>query len=730
MTLIHKKLLVILIHILFLCWISMICFEKNEAILFEYFDGLFFRDYIRDQFIWSPNYLWQTVDPIRGLGNISFPINIRLSPVYFLQYLFFGQTPDAHWTYVGYAIEIFLGCILVANFLGIRLNEALAGAWFMTLLSFPYFPQDVLFPIYAMVPHVADIVVGGIILLWLFGKLGRHHWRYNLAIMLALAGTVTYLSLLTPAGMILLFPTMFIFGTVMLCRASRREALWKILAIGGTLSCLVLGGFSLTSYGTLINTAAALFPAELGSEQKTVYFVSMAFQHFTFSLVFFALGVIGTLIRAFFFSGYNRWMAISHLSAISLFMGGGLVIYWLFPSWNGPAAHYFEFILWPMLAVFAGWLAVITLRSMLMLAINKAKSEWAVQISILALPVSMMMFITERGVASSFKYPPSPSPITKLLKTKIGLNPGSIFRGRVASFTGYIGDNGGTNWGTLHNFDAKAYNETQDDHRMASFWHEGIPTLIEYGQLIRPATYLMLSRALARPKDIQRRNIIVFTRPQLSLLRILGVRFVIIESDLSGAKLVKRMANTNGRPDFRLYELPEPNLSGYSPTKSTVVSSASEVFERLRSKIDLTQEVLTDVDLPKDLKRATASLNIDRDGLNLRVSTDGPAVLVLPFEFSRCMKVTAFSGQASLFRANLILTGLLVNGDALVNIAHREGPFGPADCRLEDNKDMIMLNIQGAAKEFPMGSLFLEGKVPKKTGKSIPDYNIIKRITP
>ncbi|MGY8994385.1 MAG: hypothetical protein ACKVK8_09595, partial [Rhodospirillales bacterium] len=250
-----------------------------------------------------------------------------------------------------------------------------------------------------------------------------------------------------------------------------------------------------------------------------------------------------------------RRMAVVHITLVILIVGGGFLREQYMPEWNGPAMHSFEFFMWPFYAAFAGWLVVTVLAAVTRVFLAPIAVSWSVRLAVLGLPLLVALAITEPGRASSFLHPPRPSLITKHLAKEIALKPGVLFRGRVASFTGYAGRKGPVHWLRLHGHDVGEYLRIRDDHRMASFWDQGIPTLIEYSQFIRPMSYLLMSRTLARPGDRQRRNIIVFTRPQRALLELLGVRFVIAEEPLSGARETIRLSRQPNRPDLVLYEL-------------------------------------------------------------------------------------------------------------------------------------------------------------------------------
>ena len=90
------------------------------------------------------------------------------------------------------------------------------------------------------------------------------------------------------------------------------------------------------------------------------------------------------------------------------------------------------------------------------------------------------------------------------------------------------------------------------------------------------------------------------------------------------------------------------------------------------------------------------SSHLTFDGVSLRLEADSPgrSVLLLPLEFSRCLKATSIrAGEPILFRANLLETGILFSGRLDVTISIRTGVFLDPGCRLQDYRDVTALRI-------------------------------------
>ena len=130
------------------------------------------------------------------------------------------------------------------------------------------------------------------------------------------------------------------------------------------------------------------------------------------------------------------------------------------------------------------------------------------------------------------RLPPGTSAIVQRLRTEIGLTPSSPFRGRVATITPI----------TLLPVDQlnplsdpvvqqlyraiQISNETGNDHLGPGLWYFQIPTLFEYNQLISPAFHALAKRTLYQIPHL--RNNLLVTVPNERILKLLGVRFVIL----------------------------------------------------------------------------------------------------------------------------------------------------------------------------------------------------------
>ena len=67
-----------------------------------------------------------------------------------------------------------------------------------------------------------------------------------------------------------------------------------------------------------------------------------------------------------------------------------------------------------------------------------------------------------------------------------------------------------------------------NDEMSLGLWYYRIPTLFEYNQFLSPAFHALVKRALQRPPIAHQRNITVLDYPDPRVLKLLGVRYVLM----------------------------------------------------------------------------------------------------------------------------------------------------------------------------------------------------------
>jgi hypothetical protein len=317
------------------------------------------------------------------------------------------------------------------------------------------------------------------------------------------------------------------------------------------------------------------------------------------------------------------------------------------------------------------------------------------------------------GFAIASAFPQPETPITRILKAEARLVPGKPFRGRVASIWGRspaVLNRGAA--GLAQYFSQLATGNLHDGPGLSQ---DDIPIWTEYNRLMTPVRF-------------------VFQNADLRMMKSAGVRFVITDAPMQPcgdasplcpttpkeAKLraeltiptppsAQQQLLFSSQPAFEsfqlyLYELENPNLGQFSPIEVKQVEDARSVREALVNPIwELDHTVFGVIPGVGPFQKASLeSFTIARDGYKVRAQSEGSAILLLPIEFSRCLTVRSRvdGPPPRLFRADLVLTGVLFDHRLDADISFHVGPGEASRCRLQDAGDAERMQLREFRRWF------------------------------
>jgi hypothetical protein len=223
-----------------------------------------------------------------------------------------------------------------------------------------------------------------------------------------------------------------------------------------------------------------------------------------------------------------------------------------------------------------------------------------------------------------------------------------------------------------------------------------IPTLSQYTYYLSPSYHAFATRLLGDPTDRPNVNHIVMSRVDVRLMRMLGLRCLMIKDNLDRPGLTR----VDRQGEYRLYELPDSNLGSYSPTRVHQEANARGRIDRLADpSFDPRLDVATTLDMAVtgDLLPATdTSLTFVRGGFQFTGRSACRSLVVLPVQYTRCLDVRTIRGSgvaARVIRVNLVQAGLLFSGDAEVDGRfHFGGPW--ERCLADEVADIDRLHIR------------------------------------
>jgi hypothetical protein len=232
-----------------------------------------------------------------------------------------------------------------------------------------------------------------------------------------------------------------------------------------------------------------------------------------------------------------------------------------------------------------------------------------------------------------------------------------------------------------------------------------VPTANEYSQLVTPQSIYFINQLFHQPLTFE----LNWFRPWsgdgnfpllFKTLRALGVRYVAGYERFAVAEAAQLASTTLPRRPLAgppggwlVYELPDVNVGNYSPTGVVMAESGTEILNNLRSStFEYRDQAVLSTAMSEPLTPArNVRMSIVRGGLHVLAQSDGTSLLLLPQQFSHCLR--AHDDRVRLVRANLIMTGLIFSGRVDTDISFDYGILSP-QCRRADFADLKQLQIK------------------------------------
>jgi len=568
--------------------------------------------------------------------------------------------------------------------------------------------MSVIYGFFSLVPHFCSGIAATLITMVLMAKIRLanevSYWLYVLAITLLLMhGFIAY-----PGTMMLVGPLLSWFALCCIISAgSIKKNMHLIAAFVMILAVLWFSGFVHYFFGLFKYTAAVFFNKELFISRAGWYDTSVVFhyQHGgSIASVFLVLGgVLGALLDAFTATAFRKTFSRMFLGYVALIFLFGFIIINFYPMWQGPVPLYFEIVIWPLYAIYAANLLI----SLLQKSINMVKKiinihTWLNSVLVGVLfPICMAAIVAivykqgiyHYGTGLIYTYPPVYSSMVSLLDNEVGLSKSSAFRGRVANFSGQ--DLEQANWFNLYTIDTNRMLKSGNELRLVGLNYYDIPSFFEYSPLLSPAFFMVTKAFLAYQQDDQMRNIMALRKPDIKILRLLGVKFFITDSPVN---VDAKLHYTSQNPASYLYEIDQVNVGQYSPIHPLLETTAKSSLEKMAQReFDPQEFVVVHKPLTDNLVPATdAKMLIGKDGkVTVSATSAATSLLVLPIEYSHCLDLDHAMNDSnlSIFRVNLLQTGVLFQGKLNVTLSYFTGPWHNSRCRLEDIAEVKQLGM-------------------------------------
>lgn len=646
-------------HLVVLTAVCALALPRNLDWLYYSLDGQYLMTNVANQWLFRANWLGIGWNPLQGLGGPWYPFDARLFPGFLLSAGLSGGGLSPVVSLATMAIELFVATYFLGRSVGAGPTVAAVAGWLTVLCMIPLVGQQPVYPVMNLAPEIGTVVSAGLIAIGCLYRVGPGAalaWAAGVllpAIWLVMAAPVLTMIVAPPLALLA-------FGALT-ATGRRRELAVKLAVVVALAGGVVFAGPLHFVSGLISDTPAAVFSADLPATASRLADGSILFQSERGAIgpLLFLAASGGGVWAARFGAGPLRVFGVFGLAAQALMVLASAAVAALPQGWVGPQITYFEFALWPVYALLAA-------------------------IGLTRLGVGLWSLGRWRSCALSDSRQGRIGYALALL----ALAPGGLFQGRVANVTG-TSPSSPAIWLSQSWHDHLLTRETGNDHRLVGLWYFNVPTLEEYSSTVSPAFYLATRTLLVEPSQRLLRGILTISRPNLRVLEAMGVRFVVAaEPPPEGVRVVATMP-TDSAGVLRLWELPAPNLTGWSPVRVERPVNGAALIERLRDPTtDLRRVVLTHEMIAPGLVPARhAAIVIERDGIRIRALSEGRSVLVIPFDYSRCLVLGHGRGSARLFRANLFSTGIEFVGALDRPIRFAYGPFTETRCRLRDLAD-------------------------------------------
>jgi hypothetical protein len=683
-----------------------LAFARNINALFYHYDGSYLLVAARDQLNFGQPTFDYTNNFLQSIGNIQLPQNARLLP--FLWPIGWFSNPQAAKiaSYLILAAIIFLTAYGLARLLSQSRAIALTAGWILGFATTPFVPRPFFYEILSVAPPFVVIAVTPVVAFCLMRWAGRS--SSLLADVATVIGLVA-LAFYALAAVALLLPIVAlgtaIYVVLALFLARRRSELLRKLAIlAAVLVVAILLGWPWYALGLFLDTAPNFSPNDFTVVYHDKNAASIMFQGWEFGwagpllVAWSALGAVLSLRSTTLELRAAAWML---LACIVTFIGAGVALT-LVPHWILPPPVYLEIAVWPLYGTFAS-VALYRIGSFvaerfagLKLSMDyRVRAEFIVPAAALLLVAALVM--RKSPTVAGYPFPPRISPVVATLRDKIALDSFSKFNGRVLTAMP-VKAGGEDAWDQQSNA-ARAWARTSANDEMSiGLWYYRVPTLFEYNQLLSPAFHALIKRALQRPPIAHQRNITVLTYPNVPVLNLLGVRYVLMpQPDASLGEL--RATEDRAGVQWGLIELPEPNLATYSPTSIETRRDLTAALDFVvDDSVDLTKRAVTSSPVIGALVPVQSSaLAMANEDLHIVAKSAGRSMVVVPVEFSHCMELhgthLGTDTGAALLRADGVLTGIVFEHDLDAVLAFRIGPLHNPLCRWQDYQDLrAMMN--------------------------------------
>src|SRR5262249_25045631 len=148
--------------------------------------------------------------------------------------------------------------------------------------------------------------------------------------------------------------------------------------------------------------------------------------------------------------------------------------------------------------------------------------------------------------------------------------------------------------------------------------------------------------------------------------------------------------------ELHLYELPKPNITGFSPRKLSPPLAWPELSKRIAAQpAVLETEAFTEpLWTHEPVPGGRSQLRFERGGVHVTARSAGRSALLLPVQFSHCFRPVGADGDRVIVqRANAIHTLIIFAGELDLRLRWQFSFWRNNACRARDAADAAALGL-------------------------------------
>ena len=189
------------------------------------------------------------------------------------------------------------------------------------------------------------------------------------------------------------------------------------------------------------------------------------------------------------------------------------------------------------------------------------------------------------------------------------------------------------------------------------------------------------------------------------ILGMLGVSLISTDhtGNIRGARFITKGPESASwaHKDLRLYAVHNPNLGTYSPTRVIAENNAERIVRIIMNQqFNPRRDIVLNQQVSNTLKPVIKSKMSFNRGVRVHIEANslGKSILLLPLQFSNCMKLEPGDGHSSLHRANLIQTAILFD-QVLDTEIFLDLRLFSAECRMQDISQLEAMQLKPVETE-------------------------------